>query len=46
MKSNNSKSSVITIKNIDFENKSEELKRNGWCYIENFLDDEPSTTWP
>ena len=39
MKSNNSKSSVITIKNIDFENKSEELKRNGWCYIENFLDD-------
>lgn len=50
MKSNNSKSSVITIKNIDFENKSEELKRNGWCYIENFLDDDSyeniKKNWP
>ena len=50
MKSNNSKSSVITIKNIDFENKSEELKKNGWCYIENFLDDDSyeniKKNWP
>lgn len=50
MKSNNEKNSIITIKKIDFENKSEELKKNGWCYIENFLDDKSyeniKKNWP
>jgi len=50
MKSSNNKCSFIKIKNIDFENKAEELKKNGWCYIENFLDDQSyeniKKNWP
>jgi len=37
---NNTKCSVVKIRNINFKEKSDELRKNGWCYIENFLDEQ------